>query len=104
VPENVLQVGPQAFAVVVGLIVLLGGALAFAFKYHATNSRAGERGIRPADSEEDAERVSPDGFIDTFAGTVSEAGGGVPYTGWIIMGVVLVCYFSYLFLFWNPGR
>ena len=103
-PENVLEIGPQLFAVVAGTIVLLGAALAFAFKYHATSSRAGEQGVRPADSKEDTTRVSPDGFIDTFAGTISEAGGGMPYTVWIIIGVTLFCYFAYLFLYWNPGR
>ena len=103
-PENTLQVGPQIFAVIAGMIVFLGAALAFAFKYKATSAKAGERGHRPADSEEDTERVSPDGFIDSFAGTISEAGGGMPYTGWLIIGVVSVCYVVYLFLYWTPGR
>jgi hypothetical protein len=103
-PNNVLQVGPEWFAVLAGTITLLGAALALSFKYHATSSQPGEAGHRPADSEEDTERVSPDGFIDSFAGVISEAGGGMPVTGWVIIGVVSVCYVVYLFLFWNPGR
>jgi len=102
-PSNVLEIWPQVFSVLAGTVVFLGAALAFSFKYHATSSHAAEQGVRSADSEEDNERVSPDGFIDTYAGTISEAGGGMPYTGWIIIGVVLVCYFAYLFLYWNPG-
>jgi hypothetical protein len=104
VPNNVLQTGPQVFAVLAGLIVLLGGAFAFSFKHRATSSKAGESGHRPADAEEDVDRVSPDGFIDSFAGVISEAGGGMPVAGWAIIGVVSVCYVAYLILFWNPGR
>jgi hypothetical protein len=101
VPDNVLRVGPQIFAVVAGTIVLLSAALAFAFKYRATSSKAGERGQRPDSEAHEGERVSPDGFIDSFAGTISEAGGGVPFTVWLIMGTTLVCYVVYLFLNWK---
>ena len=99
-PLNVLQVGPQAFSVVAGLLVLLGAALVFSFKHRATNADAGESGQRPPEEEEKTVRVSPDGFIDSFAGTISEAGGGMPVIGWVIIGVTLVCYFAYLFIHW----
>ena len=101
-PGNVLQPSVELFAVIAGIITFLGAALAFAFKYRATSSQPGERGIRPADGEEDTERVSPDGFIDSFAGVISEAGGGMPVTGWLIIAVVAVCYVVYLFINWNP--
>jgi hypothetical protein len=104
VPANVLNVTVQWFAVLAGLIVLVGAALAFSFKSHATRSEAGASGIRSPEAEEDVERVSPDGFVDSFAGVIEEAGGGMPVVGWIIIGVTAVCYFTYLFLYWNPGR
>ena len=100
-PDNVLRVGPEIFSVIAGTIVFLGAALAFAFKYRATSARAGERGQRPEGAAADAERVSPDGFIDSFAGVISEAGGGLPFMAWIIMGTTLVCYVVYLFLHWK---
>jgi len=102
-PDNVLRIGPQVFSIVAGMLVFLGAAIAFAFKYHATSAKAGERGQRPEGQMEDAERVSPDGFIDSFAGTVSEAGGGVPFTAWLIMGATMVCYVVYLFVYWKQG-
>jgi len=101
VPDNVLQIGPQIFSVLAGTIVFLGAALIFSFKYHATSSRAGEQGLRPDEQADEGERVSPDGFIDSFAGVISEAGGGLPFMALIIMGVTLVCYVVYLFLHWN---
>jgi hypothetical protein len=104
VPDNVLRVGPEIFSVIAGTIVFIGAALVFAFKYRATSSKAGEQGQRPEADAKAAERVSPDGFIDSFAGVVSEAGGGLPFTAWLIMGTTLVCYVVYLFLNWNGGR
>ena len=100
-PANVINVPYEIFSVVASIIVLVGAGLAFSFRHKATNADAGEKGPRPKDSEEDVERVSPDGFIDSFAGTISEAGGGMPYTGWLIIGVVSVCYVVYLFLYWK---
>jgi hypothetical protein len=102
-PDNVLRVGPEIFSVIAGTIVFIGAALAFAFKYRATSSKAGEHGQRPESEAKEGERVSPDGFIDSFAGVVSEAGGGLPFTAWVIMGTTLVCYVVYLFLNWT-GR
>ena len=99
--ENVLKIGPQIFSIIAGTIVFLAAAMAFAFKYRATSAKAGESGHRPEDQAKEAERVSPDGFIDSFAGVVSEAGGGLPFTAVIIMGSVLVCYFVYLFVNWR---
>ena len=98
--KNVLEVGPQIFAVIAGILVFLAGAFAFSFRYR-TGAEAGRRGPREA-ADAAEQPVSPSGFIDSFAGRIEEAGGGLPYTGWIIMGVIVVCYFAYLFLFWKP--
>ena len=100
-PENVLKIVPQLISVIAGTIVLLGAALAFSFKYHATSDKAGTRGQRPADQTKQAEIAAPDGFIDSFAGTISEAGGGVPFTAALIMIAVLVTYVVYLFINWK---
>lgn len=103
-PDNVLRIGPEIFSVCAGIIVLLGAALVFAFKYHATSDKAGARGHRPSSQANEPQVVRPDGFIDTFAGVISEAGGGIPLMVWVIMAVVTVSYFVYLFLYWSPGR
>ena len=100
-PDNVLQVGPELFSVLAGTIVLLGAALAFAFKYHATTDKAGVSGHRPEDQARQAEITRPDGFIDSFSGVISEAGGGIPFMASIIMITVLVSWLAYLILFWR---
>ncbi len=100
-PDNVLRVGPEIFTVIGWMIVLFAAALAFAFKYHATSDKAGARGPRPADQEKEGEIVRPDGFIDSFAGVISEAGGGVPFMASIIMVTVFVIWLIYLILNWQ---
>jgi hypothetical protein len=99
-PDNVVQIGPEMFSVIAGTVVLLGVALAFMFKYRSSSSKAGESGPR-AEGSREGERVSPDGFIDTFAGVISEAGGSLPFMAWVIMGATLVAYFVYLFINWK---
>ena len=100
-PDNVLRIGPELFSVLVGTIVLFGGALAFAFKYRAGSDKAGARGHRPEGQVEEAEIARPDGFIDSFAGAISEAGGGIPLMATIIMITVLVTWFVYLLINWK---
>lgn len=99
--DNVLQVGPEFFSVIAGTIVLLGAALAFAFKYHATTDKAGASGHRPEGQVKEAEITRPDGFIDSFSGVISEAGGGIPFMASIIMITALVSWLVYLILFWR---
>lgn len=100
-PDNVLQIGPELFSVLAGTIVLLGAALSFAFKYHATTDKAGASGHRPDEQAKEAELTRPDGFIDSFSGVISEAGGGIPFMASIIMITVLVAWLAYLILFWR---
>jgi hypothetical protein len=101
VPDNVLNVSSELFTVVAGTITLLGLALAFAFR-HRAKTRAGSSGHRPEEEHEDVERIGPDGYIDTFANVISEAGGGLPTIAIVIIAVTLIAYFAYLILFWQP--
>ncbi len=100
-PKNVLEIWPQIFAVVVGILVLVGAALAFSFRYR-TGAEAGRRGHREEAEAEADQRVSPAGWIESFAGRIEEAGGGLPRMGLVIILVTIVWYFVYLFLFWSP--
>lgn len=100
-PDSVLNVSGQWFSVIAGTITLLGLALAFAFKYHAVSEKAASRGHRPDERANEGEVFSPDGFIDSFAGRISEAGGGMPWLSTVIMLIVLASYFVYLIVNWR---
>jgi len=54
--------------------LLVAGALVFAIR-HRAHTGAGTSGHRPSGEESEDERISPDGYIDTFANIVEEAGG-----------------------------
>jgi hypothetical protein len=100
-PDNVLNVAGQLFSVVAGIVALLGGALALAVR-HRMKVHAGSAGHRPEGEDADYERVGPDGYIDSFSGSVGEAGGSLPVVAKVIFAVVAVSYFAYLILFWQP--
>ncbi len=101
-PDNVLWIPGQVFSVVVGMIVLLGAGLAFGLR-DRMRVKPGSSGHRPAEEQEESERIGPDGYIDSFAGVISEGGGSLPTAGKIIIAVIVVAYFAYLFLFWQSG-
>jgi len=101
-PKNVLDVWGELMAIGIGTVVLVLAALSFSFKHHA-RTQPGSSGHRPAEQLEDTERISPDGYIDSFSGLIEEAGGSLPPIGWVIVGVILVAYVAYLILFWTPA-
>jgi hypothetical protein len=100
-PDNVLDLAGQWFSVVVGTIALLGGALALAVR-HRMKVHAASAGHRPEGEDVEFERIGPDGYIDSFADSVEEAGGSLPTMAKVIITVVAVSYFAYLILFWQP--
>ena len=79
----------------------VGAALAFSFRYR-TGAEPGRKGHRDEAEAEADQRVSPAGWIDSFAGRIEEAGGGLPRMGLIIILVCIAWYFAYLFLYWSP--
>jgi uncharacterized membrane protein len=53
-----------------------------------------------------ARRAAPggcDGYIDSVANTVSEAGGSLPRMALIIMIALIIAYFAYLIIYWQPA-
>ncbi|HEY5432015.1 MAG TPA: hypothetical protein VIL06_01230 [Coriobacteriia bacterium] len=100
-PDNVLQIGPEILSIVTWTIVLIAASLAFAIR-HRARTGPGTAGHRPPEDEGESERVSPDGYIDTFANIVEEAGGGLPLMGWIVMVAVWLMWLLYMIFNWQP--
>jgi hypothetical protein len=97
--QNVLHLGPEIAGIVIGVVVLLIFALAFALPLRSRTS-PGSSGHR---DEEDAhhEDVRPDGYIDSFNREIEEAGGGLPWVVLIAVPAVLIVWVVYLVLNWN---
>jgi uncharacterized membrane protein len=100
-PDNVLQIGPEILSIVTWTIVLVAAALAFSIR-HRARMGSGASGHRPPEEESQDERISPDGYIDSFANVISEAGGGLPVMGWIVMIALWLMWLLYMIFNWTP--
>lgn len=98
--QNVLELGPQILAVVAGAIVLSIFALAVAIPHIAKN-KPGSSGHREEEDHTGHEEIRADGYIDSFAGTIEEAGGGLPPVVKLAVPGILLWWLVYLILNWT---
>ncbi len=99
--RNILFLGPEVVGVVAGFVVLLLFALSLAWHLRPI-VKPGESGHRD-EQEEGGETVRPDGYIDTFSGIISEAGGGLPPVVKLSL-LVILWWFIYLVVNLVPGK
>jgi hypothetical protein len=99
--ENVLQLWPEILAVGGGSLVLLLFALALGLS-HRQNRPPGRSGHRPEEESGETEEIGTDGYIDSFAGVIEEAGGGMPIVVKLALPGILIWWFVYLILNWAP--
>lgn len=100
--QNVLQVWPEAIAVVSGIVVVMLFALALAIP-HRAKTLPGSQGHRGAGDEGDYEEIRADGYIDSFANEIEEAGGGMPTLVQLALVGVLIWWLVYLIVNWAAG-
>ena len=62
--------------------------------------KPGNGGHRPEAEETEHEEIQPDGYIDSFAGEIEEAGGGLPPVMKLAIPAVLLWWLGYLILNW----
>ena len=70
--------------------------------HHRANVTPGSRGHRDTSTESGHEEIRPDGYIDTFAGEIEEAGGGMPPVVKLALPAILIWWLLYMVLFWAP--
>ena len=99
--QNVMQLGPEIVAVVAGIAVLLLFALAIALPSRP-KTLPGSRGHRQEGEETTHEEIRADGYIDSFANDIEEAGGGLPVVVKLALPAVLLAWLFYLILNWTP--
>lgn len=108
---NTLNIYGELFGILggAGILLLAGitlglphlsGVLA-ARRGHRQGSRADSEHME-AESEQGGEVVKPDGYIDSFAGLIEEAGGDMPPVVRIALWGVLLWWLLYLVMFWSP--
>lgn len=97
--QNVLQVWPEVVAIVGGAAVLLLFALTVALK-HRPSILPGSSGHREEEEEGEHEVIRPDGYIDSFAKEIEEAGGSLPPVVKLALPGILLWWLIYLILNW----
>jgi hypothetical protein len=98
--QNVLQIWPEITWIIVGVFVLLLFALTIALP-HRPKTLPGSSGHREADEEAGHEEIRPDGYIDSFAKDIEEAGGGLPPVVKLALPGVILWWLIYLILNWT---
>jgi hypothetical protein len=100
--RNVLEIWPEILGVAGGAAILMLFALAISVRNKPT-VQPGSSGHRERGREHEGEENRPDGYIDSFAGVIEEAGGGMPLIVRIALPGIIVWWLVYLIVNWTPG-
>jgi hypothetical protein len=99
--ENVLQFWPEMFMIIGWGVALVLFAVTLGMA-HRPSKRPGCHGHRPEEQCGEYESIRPDGFIDSFAGEIEEAGGGLLPVLKLVLPGILLWWLLYLILNWTP--
>jgi hypothetical protein len=99
--QNVMQLGAQVIGVAISALVLFLFALTVALPYRP-KALPGSKGHREAADQPVHEEIRADGYIDSFAKEIEEAGGALPLIVKIAIPGVLLWWLLYLILNWAP--
>ncbi len=102
VTNNVLQYWTELYWIIGSALVLLAFGVVLGLRSHRAKTLPGSKGHRPDPSGEDAAAIKPDGYIDSFAGTIQEAGGGLPPIVKLTIIGVLAWWVYYIIAYWSP--
>lgn len=98
---NVLNLWGEIIAVAVGAFILLLFAIALVLGHRPTVP-PGSRGHRPEEDSAEHEVIRPDGYIDSFARDIEEAGGGLTPVVKIAAVGILGWWLVYIIVNWAP--
>ncbi len=98
---HTISLWSEIIGVASGALVLLVFGI-FLVIPHRIGTMSGSKGHRKREDEGEHEEIAPDGFIDTFANVIEEAGGSLPVLVRIAIPGVLIWWLAYLILNWTP--
>jgi len=98
--QNVMQMGPELIFMLGGAAILLVFSVLTAIR-HRSKIVPGSQGHRSKVDEGEHEEIRPDGYIDSFAKQIEEAGGALPLILKVGVPAVLLWWLLYLILYWN---
>jgi hypothetical protein len=98
--ENVLVTSRELVWMLWGAAVLVIFAVTLAMR-NRPRTLPGSRGHR-IDEAEEPESIRADGYVDSFAGVIEEAGGALPPIVIVFFIGIWVWWLVYLILNWTP--
>lgn len=98
--QNVMALWPQIWSVVTGALILFIFAVFLAVP-HRASVPPGSKGHRDESEPGEIEEIWADGYIDSFAGEIEEAGGGMPPLVKIALPGVILWWLLYLIIYWE---
>jgi hypothetical protein len=99
--QDAFNLWGEILGVAAGAFVLLLFGVTLVLHQHSSVT-SGTRGHRPIEDEEEHEEIRPDGYIDSFAGVIEEAGGKLPPVVQLALPAVILWWLIYLILNWTP--
>ena len=99
--QNVMSVWGEIVGIVGGAVALIVFAIAISIKTKP-KTLPGSSGHREKDDVESSESNKEDGYIDSFAGVIEEAGGSLPPVVLIAIPVILIWWLATLIFYWTP--
>lgn len=90
----------EIFGVAGGALVLFLFGLALAIP-QKPGVKPGSQGHRAEEETGEHEEIRPDGYIDSFAKDIEEAGGGLPPIVKLALPSIILWWLLYLILFWT---
>lgn len=98
--QNTLNVGAEIVWIFGGAAVLFLFALTVAMR-HRPGVLPGSSGHRK-EQDGEHEEIHADGYIDSFAGEIEEAGGGLPPILKLALPGIILWWLIYLIWNWTP--
>jgi hypothetical protein len=98
--QNVMNLNGEVVWVVAGAVVLFIFAVAITWP-HRPKVSPGSSGHRPLEDETGHETIRVDGYIDSFAKEIEEAGGDFPTVVKLALPGILLWWLLYLILNWT---
>ncbi|MFN2302597.1 MAG: hypothetical protein ACK2TV_02595 [Anaerolineales bacterium] len=99
--QNVLEFWNEIIWIVGGAVILILFAVTLAIKWKP-KTLPGSAGHRDKKDEDEGQVIRPDGYIDSFAGTIEEAGGGMPPIVKLAIPGILLWWLLTLIFYWAP--
>jgi len=99
---NAMNVGGEILGIAVGAFALLIFGILFALMSRRPTIPPGSKGRRETGEQGTHETIAADGYIDSFAGVIEEAGGDLTPLVKVGLIVIPLWWITYMIINWSP--